>query len=69
MKLVSTEIGENWIELTYSDNADLEAAESFLVARVAMEPHHGQPIARNRYAALKKISDFVRGEMEANDLY
>ena len=67
MKLISTEIGENWIELTYSDNADLEDAASFLVARVPMEPHPGKSVALNRYVALKKLLDFIRDQKEADE--
>jgi hypothetical protein len=55
------------IELTYSDNADLERAASFLVARVPAEPHQGKSLALNRYVALKKLLDFVREAADADE--
>ena len=67
MKLISTEIGETWIELTYSDNADLEAAASFLVARVPADPHHGKSVALNRYTALNQLQKFIREQMEGDE--
>lgn len=67
MKLVSTEIGENWIELTYSDNADLDDAGNFVVARVQTELHHGKSVALNRFVALKKLVAFLRDQMEADE--
>lgn len=67
MKLISTEIGENWIELTYSDNADLEAAASFVVARVPTEIHPGKSVALNRYVALNALQKFFREQMEADE--
>jgi hypothetical protein len=68
VKLLSTEIGENSVELTNADNPELDDASMLLIARVAMKPHEGKSVALNRYVALKQLQDFIREQMNADEL-
>ena len=64
MKLLSTEIGENRIELTYADNADLDAAERLVIVRLPTETNDAHSVALNRYVALKELQEFIRKQVE-----
>jgi hypothetical protein len=67
MKLLSTEIGENYVELIYADNSEIDDAETLLIWRLPTETHHGKSVALNRYAALKALQKFIREQMEADE--
>ena len=57
MKLLSTEFGQNSVEMTFADDADLEAAATFLVARFPKACDHSKSLAWNRYWALSQLQE------------
>jgi hypothetical protein len=60
MKLLSTEIGDDWIELTFSDNPDTDAASNYVIARVPMKIVAGRPLEFHCYHALQAIQEELR---------
>jgi len=60
MKLISTEFGENSIELLYADNPDTDAASTLLVVRLPKTPDPKKSLAWNRFFALSDLHEKVR---------
>lgn len=73
MKLLSTEIGENSVELTYADNPELDAASRLLIVR---QPFDGDPyksVAWNQLRVMSALAQWadeerrrIRDEIEKN---
>ena len=66
LKLLSTEIGENWIELTYADGPELDASAPHLVLRLHRDTDHGKSVAWNRFWALGDLRDMIDELREAD---
>jgi len=64
MKLVSTDIREGSIELTYADNPDLDDAERLLIVRLPREVDQSKSLAWNRYWALTDLQELVTEQIK-----
>lgn len=60
MQLLSTEIGDDWIELNYADGPELSATSPFVLIRLHREVDHSKSVAWNRYWALADLQEIVR---------
>jgi hypothetical protein len=66
VKLLSTEIGENWIELTYADNPNTDDASRLLVVRLPRKVDQARSLAWNRHWALTELREFIGEQIEAD---
>ena len=64
MKLLSTEIGENSIELVYADNPNADDATQLVVVRMPIEGDELNTLAYARATALQQAFDFLRVEVQ-----
>ena len=64
MQLVSTEIAQDWIQLTYTDGRPTTDAGQVLIVRV---PHQGpmkRPVMWHQMKALRAAQDLIEAECQ-----
>jgi len=66
MKLLSTQIGEDWIEITYADGSELDENAPHLVLRLNRAVEQGKSLAWNRFWALGDLRDMIDDFREAD---
>jgi hypothetical protein len=66
VKLLSTLIAENSVELTYADNPELEEAATLLILRLPKESTDDKSLRWNRYWALNQLREML-DELMADD--
>ena len=64
VKLLSTVIDGDSVELTYADNPELDAALSLVIVRVPKEIDNSKSLAWHRYWALNNLQAFLGEQME-----
>jgi len=64
VKLISTEIGESGLELTYADNPELDDASSLLIVRMPRDIESDKSLAYTRFWALNDLREFINEQIE-----
>ena len=64
MKLLSTEVAEKSVELTYADNEQLDDASKLLIVRLPREFEQNKSLAYNRYWTLRELREFIDEQIE-----
>jgi len=64
MKLLSTDIDETTVEMTFADNVQLDDAAKLLIVRMPFEENEMKSVAWHRLRTLSQARDFIGAEMQ-----
>ena len=64
MKLLSTEIDEDSVELTYADSDPIEGAGTLLIVRMPLDGSETKSLAWHQLRTLTQARDLLANEMQ-----